>query len=45
MYTNVSDIHDHSLSWLGTGPSVKNDGVKLVLCAQTSPLSEMTELN
>jgi hypothetical protein len=23
-------IHDHSLSWLSTGTSVKSDGVKLV---------------
>ena len=24
-------IHDHSISWLGTGTSIKSGGVKLVL--------------
>ena len=28
-------------SWLGTGTSIKSGGIKLVLWAQTSPLSEM----
>jgi hypothetical protein len=32
---SAPDIHDYSLSWLGTGISVKNSYVKLVLCAQT----------
>ena len=37
-YTHV---HAHSLYWLGKGTTIKSDGVKLVLRAQTSPLSEM----
>jgi len=39
--TPNTQIHDHSLSWLGTGTSIKRGRVKLVLCAQTFPLSEM----
>jgi len=31
---------EHSLSWLGTSTAVKCGGVKLVLWAQTCPLSE-----
>ena len=34
-------IYDLSLSWLDAGTSIKNYGVKLVLWAQTSPLTEM----
>jgi len=26
--TSRTQIHDHSLSWLGTGTSIKSDGVK-----------------
>ena len=37
-------IYDRSFSWLGTGTSIKNGGVKLVLHSQTSPLSEMMRL-
>jgi hypothetical protein len=32
MDTNKSQIHDRSLSWLGTGTSIKYCAVKLVLC-------------
>ena len=39
MYT--SDTHDRSICWLSTGTSIKSGGVKLVLWAQTSPLSEI----
>jgi hypothetical protein len=31
IYTFNTHIHDHSLSWLGTGTSRKSDGVKLIL--------------
>ena len=34
-----TNIHDNSLSWLGTGTSIKSGRVKLVLCAQTSSLT------
>lgn len=30
-----------SHSWLGTGTSIENDGVKLVLSTKCSPLGEM----
>ena len=33
--------YDRTLSLPGTGTSIKRDGVKLVLWAQTYPLSEM----
>jgi hypothetical protein len=36
-------MHDHSLFWLGTGTSIKFGEVKLVLSAQTSPLSEIKD--
>ena len=32
--TTNSHIHDHSLSWISTGTSIKSDRVKLVLCTQ-----------
>ena len=32
--TPKTQKHDHSLSWLGAGTSVKNGRVKLVLLAQ-----------
>jgi len=35
MDTPNTHIHDHSLSWLGTGISIKNNGLKLVLWTQT----------
>ena len=31
-------MHDHSLSWHGTGTSINSGEVKLVLLAQTSLL-------
>ena len=34
-------LHDWSLFWLSTGTSIRSGRVKLVLWAQTSPLSEM----
>ena len=33
--TSNTQIHDRSLSWLGTGTSVKSGGVKLVLWYKT----------
>ena len=41
--TPNTHIHDQSLSWLGTGTSIKRGGVEveLVLWAQTSALCEM----
>jgi hypothetical protein len=33
--------HDYSLSWIGQITSIEIDDVKLVLCSQTSRLSEM----
>ena len=36
-----TQIHDCSLSWLGTGTSITSGGIKLVLWVQTPPLSEM----
>ena len=36
-----TQIHDGSCSWLGTGTSIKSGWIKLVVCAQTPPLSEM----
>ena len=36
--TTNTHIHDWSLSWLGTGTSVKSGGVKLLLWAHTSLL-------
>ena len=35
--TPNTQIHDRSLSWLGTGTSITSGGVKLVLGAQASP--------
>jgi hypothetical protein len=35
IHTPNTQIHDRSLSWLGTGNLIKSDGVKLVLWAQT----------
>jgi hypothetical protein len=35
-----TQMHDRSLSWLGTATSVISGGVKLVLRTQTSPLCE-----
>ena len=39
--TPNTTIHDRSLFWFGTGNYIKSGGVKLVLWAQTSPLSDM----
>jgi hypothetical protein len=36
-------MHHRSLFWLDTGILIKSGGVKLVLWAQTSPLSEMMQ--
>jgi len=38
---DTPNIHDRSLSWLGTCTSIKSGGIKLVSWGQTSPLSEM----
>ena len=38
---SLTHTNDRALSWHGTGTSIKCDGVKLVLWAQTCPLSEM----
>jgi hypothetical protein len=40
---SLTQIHDRSLTLLGSGTSIKNGGVKLVLWAQTSPLIEMMQ--
>ena len=39
--TPITQIYDLSLSWLGTGTSIKSGGIKLVLWTQTSNVSEM----
>ena len=41
--TPNTQIHDRSRSWLGPATSMKCGGVKLVLLAPTSPLSEMMQ--
>ena len=38
---NLLQIHDRSLSWPGTGTSIKSGRVKLVLWAQSFPFCEM----
>ena len=38
--THNTQMHDCLLSWLGTDTSIKSRGIKLVLCDQTSSLSE-----
>ena len=38
--THNTQIHDRSLSMLGTGTPIQSGGVKLDLLAQTSPLSQ-----
>ena len=43
--TSNTQIHDHSVSWLGTDTSIKSGGVKLAPWAQASPLSEMKQCN
>ena len=35
-----TQTHDHSLSWLGTGTSIKSDRVKLDLWTEASSFSE-----
>jgi hypothetical protein len=45
IYTTNIQIHDHSLSWLGTGTSIKHGGVKLVLWTQISPLKSASDTN
>jgi len=40
IYTTNTQIYDGSLSWLGTGTSIKCGGVTLFLC-----LSEMMQLH
>jgi hypothetical protein len=37
-------LQDWSLSWIGQVTSIEIDDVKLVLCSQASPLSEMMRL-
>ena len=44
MYSSNIQIHDRSLSWLGTETSIKRGGVKLVLWPKTSPLIEVMRL-
>jgi len=44
MYTLNIQIHDRSLSRLGTDTSIKDGGVKLVLLAKISSLSEIMRL-
>jgi hypothetical protein len=39
--TSNTQIHDHSLSWLGTDTSIKGGGCRLVWWTQASPLNEM----
>ena len=39
--TSNPQIHDISLSWFGTGTSIKSEGIKLVLWFQTTIHSEM----
>ena len=41
IYTPNTQIHDHPLSWFGTGTSIKSGVVKLVLWTRTSSLREM----
>ena len=31
----LTQIHNRSLSWIGTGTSIKSDGIKIVLWDQT----------
>jgi hypothetical protein len=38
---SLTHKYDRELSWLGTGTSIKRDGVKLVLWTQICPISEM----
>jgi hypothetical protein len=40
-----TQIHDRSLSRLGTGTSIKSGGIKLILWNQTSPLSEVMQVS
>ena len=42
--TPNTQIHNRSLSWLGTGTSIKSGGAKIVLWAQTSPPRERMKL-
>ena len=39
--TPNTQIHDHSILWVGTATSIKSGGFKLVLLEQTPLLSEM----
>jgi hypothetical protein len=39
--TTNTQIRDRSISWFGTGTSIKSGGIKLVLWVQFFPLSEM----
>ena len=34
-HRRITEIHGRSLSWLGTGTSIKSVGVKLVCCVRT----------
>ena len=43
-YPNTQ-MYDRSLSWLYTGTSIQNAGVKLVIWAQNSLLNEMMYTN
>ena len=39
-----TQIHDSTLTCLGTGTSIKRGGVKLVLLAQTSPINPVMQV-
>jgi len=41
----LTQIHGRSLSWLGTGTSIKCERVKLILMAQTFPFNETMRLH
>ena len=42
--TSNTQIHDRSLSWLGTCTSIKSIRVKLVLWDETSPLVKLGQI-
>ena len=43
--TTNTHIHERSLSWLGTGTSIKRSGVNLVLCVQTLEIPQIKNTN
>jgi len=42
--THNTQIHDSLISWLGTDTSIKSGRIKLVLWAQTSLQTKITEM-